>query len=480
MSVARTSAPIAVHKDYTPLTAERNTFLSPLQQEWEFANTYSTRIPGDYLERLRQALLGAQEKLITETEAEYKFEVATDILYIHIQVIKTEIRIKYIKLRPCAEGCQVYQLVLEWFMMLTLLQRPNPIGKTLRQRPATVTYANFERFLQEHCLETNEQILVYYGFQREVKRGEINCFVNREQCQTYNYSARFRNQSRVHIELDPLANPPKYTLDLNPAAWITADELNNFHKTQERFINKLRFDESAKARGLQASMSKRAIDAYNSKQDLAIQEAKRAFQTPPKYIPRNDANIQPFFEEEKRNVLQKLRQDYPYQDDYVLDYSLLPPNVKKVPGIENMELRGLSRFTDLKKFFQYIIHQKKEIPQDVLEGYLQRLSKDDPIEIATVAQCGYNVPPAYLKKCIHMAMIQQNNEVLKSLEGYPGANQILFDEGYRSPNLFSRPQWLQTPWLQNLRQSILGFAGFSQSQPPSAGAQSVMFTNKPS
>jgi hypothetical protein len=464
-----TSAPIAVDKYYTPFTAERNTFLSPLQQEWEFANTYSVRVPDNYLETLRQALLELQEVLVTEQDPTYEHEVATDIIYIHVKVARTEIRIKYIKLRPCVEGCNVYQLVLEWFMKLTLLQRPVRVSEAQKRSGVQSSYTNFKTFLQEHCLETNESILKYYGFRSKKGTGnEIDCYVTRKDCETYDYSARFRNDKRVQIVLDPLSVPPKYTLTLNPSEWISAYELNNFHETQKRYIGKLKYDITPQATFLQQDLSNRALQAY----------MQSVGPSNPQKMPTREV-IEPFFEAEKQNKLQRLKQEYPYPDHYVLDYTNLPSNVRKVPGIDNMEMgSSLAKLSQLQPFFDHITMQRKDIQPRVLAMYLEKLTASDPLGVCKMLEHGYAVPPKYLRLCARAAIDRNAEPELKVLESYPDSRQILKELGYSK---FQGQGILQR--LSQIVRGLTGLTGMYQdvdnSSQASAARNSVQFTNQP-
>jgi len=307
-------------------------------------------------------------------------------------------------------------------------------------------------------LETNKQILEYYGFKTKKNKGDIfDCYVDRADCETFNYALKFKNDSRLKIEWNAVER--KFNLTLYPANWISADDLNHFHKTQERYINKLRYDDTPAATALQTEMVKNAKQAFHLNQQALTPE-----------LP-TEANIRPYFESEKQRVLQKYRQEYPYRDDYVLDYRNLPPNAKKVPGIENIEMEsGLARFPVLHEFFDTIIDQKKEIPTRTLGAYLERLCAEaSPLEVARVLERGYKVPPKYLRLCANTAYHNKDAQVLHILEANPEARSMLLDLGHKPAN-----SGLQTPpWLQNFMRA---FSVFSNSNP---ATQSIQYTNKP-
>jgi hypothetical protein len=315
-------------------------------------------------------------------------------------------------------------------------------------------------------LETNESILKYYGFRsKKSGRYEIDCYVTRNDCETYDYSTRFRNDRRVKIELDPLSVPPRYTLILDPSQWITAYELNHFHETQKRYINKLRYDISPQATFLQQDLSNRALQAY-------IQTLNPSN---PHQIPTNE-QIEPYFQAEKQHKLQMLKQEYPYPDTYVLDYTNLPSNVRKVPGIENMEISAnLARIRDLQSFFDHIIMQRKEIPPRILGTYLEKLTINHPLEVAKILECGYTVPPKYLRLCAKAAIDQNAEPELKVLERFPDARQILKELGYE--------KFQGQSILQRFSQIVRGLTGFyannDDSNQASAAKNSVQFTNGP-
>lgn len=331
-----TKAPFPVDKFYGLGSGERIHFNSPLQQELVFIRKLTQHIPPNYLQTVESTLMEVQETIFKKRGKQVKFWC--DVFRIHVSY-KGKITLHFVELRPCAEGCGFYQLILEWLMRLCAL--------------------NDCHFCIEGCLEQNCKIVKHYGFHHLVYEEGDDNFGNTEdyglssdECKTFDYVSKFRIHHKIHI----VGEGNKLILRLIPGEWISAADLNDFYKTQERYYSKL---------------------DINQKNNPVLDLLMRDFL----YLPSMDSTIaqRTYLDQQKRMALENVERRY--GKDYVLDFDHVQESTSYFPGIEHYDVQNIDF-----NFLDKIVKQGALIPELMMQMYVQNKKRKEVMETWKLAQ----------------------------------------------------------------------------------------------
>lgn len=362
-----TKAPFPVDKFYELDSDEGHCFKSPLQQELEFTNKLTQHIPTDYLQKVESTLNAVHDRIRSPRSMD-KTIYLCDVFTITVShKDKRNIVLHLVELRPCAEGCGFYQLILEWLMKIT----------TIIPLPTAM-------FCIESCLETNSKILDYYGFhaqQNSEWSDSVNYFLTKDECRTFDYT-KFRIENKINISSKRYAGTGlKLKLTLDPDRWISAADLNNFYKTQERFYSKINLRQSDNP------ILKQLMQNFQTNS----RDPRLQFNPDLQYMEKNN-----YLNQQKQKALFSIRQKYGH--DYVLDFDNV--QTPHFPGLEHINW-GDVNYAKLVNFFENIIRQGVVIPSEIMKKYerykqiKEAIDNDSELEMSDHGSDGYSDDKEY-------------------------------------------------------------------------------------
>ena len=233
--IYHTDAPYPLIKTFFD-PREKQTFVSPKKMEEDFfpghidpttkqliSSGLTEYIPADYLDRFSLFLQIIRKNIdsLVKKQNSDMIELYCDIMYVEFKILKNNIILNWVAVRPCAEGRGFYSVLLYW--MIHCICRHRGLRLEIKD-----------------CLDTNLKILREKQFdivsiQHELHEDVIqyNAIATYHLCLQLNDTDTWKLSDKIRVDGE--------NITLNPDQYPSAAELNDWDKLQERFFTSPHF-----------------------------------------------------------------------------------------------------------------------------------------------------------------------------------------------------------------------------------------------